>query len=283
MKKILFIILPPLIAILIFIAVTIILNKTSNKGGLKVTSVPKSKVYLDGKLIGETPLCKCDQNNMITTGDYTIKLVPSQGDFSYFESKITVSSGTLTVVDRSFGQGGLSQGSIINLIPIDDKKDAQVLIVSFPDKAKVSLDNNLSGTSPLLLKNITESDHEIKLSKDGYKEKAIRIRTIAGYKLESIIFLSINQDVGASPAALPTSPSITPTPTSSVKKVTILTTPTGFLRVRESNSISSVQVALVNPGESYELVSEQENWFQIKLKDGKLGWISSQYAKKETP
>ncbi|PIP74459.1 MAG: hypothetical protein CO135_02770 [Candidatus Levybacteria bacterium CG_4_9_14_3_um_filter_35_16] len=281
MKKILFIVVPPLIAILIFITVTIILNKTSNKGGLQVTSVPKSKVYLNGKLIGETPLCKCDQNNMITTGEYTIKLVPFQGDFSYFESKITISSGTLTVVDRSFGQGGLSHGSIINLIPIDDKKDAQVLIVSFPDKAKVSLDNNLSGTSPLLLKNITESDHEVKLSKDGYKEKAIRIRTIVGYKLEGIIFLSINQDVGASAAAIPTSPSITLTPTPSVKKITILTTPTGFLRVRESNSISSAQVALVNPGESYELVSEEENWFQIKLLDGKIGWISSQYAKKE--
>lgn len=93
MRKFLFIVIPPLIAILIFIAVTIILNKTSNKGGLQVTSVPKSKVYLDGKLIGETPLCKCDQNNMITTGEYTIKLVPSQENFSYFEGKITVSSG----------------------------------------------------------------------------------------------------------------------------------------------------------------------------------------------
>ena len=281
MRKFLFIVIPPLIAILIFIAVTIILNKTSNKGGLQVTSVPKSKVYLDGKLIGETPLCKCDQNNMITTGEYTIKLVPSQENFSYFEGKITVSSGTLTVVDRSFGQGGLSQGSIINLIPIDDKKDAQVSIISFPDKAKVFLDNNLSGTSPLLLRNITESDHEVKLSKDGYKEKAIRIRIVAGYKLESIIFLSINQDVGASSAAIPVPLSISPTPT--VKNVIILNTPTGFLRVRESNSISSAQVALVNPGESYELISEQESWYEIKLKDGKTGWISSQYAKKETP
>ena len=281
MRKFLFIVIPPLIAILIFIAVTIILNKTSNKGGLQVTSVPKSKVYLDGKLIGETPLCKCDQNNMITTGEYTIKLVPSQENFSYFEGKITVSSGTLTVVDRSFGQGGLSQGSIINLIPIDDKKDAQVSIISFPDKAKVFLDNNLSGTSPLLLRNITESDHEVKLSKDGYKEKAIRIRIVAGYKLESIIFLSINQDVGASSAAISVPLSISPTPT--VKNVIILNTPTGFLRVRESNSISSAQVALVNPRESYELISEQESWYEIKLKDGKTGWISSQYAKKETP
>ena len=280
MKKVLLIILPPLIAILIFITVTIILNKESNKGGLQVTSVPKSQVYLDGKLIGETPLCKCDQNNMVTTGDYTLKLVPSQKDFSPFETKITVSSGTLTVVDRTFGQGGLSEGSIINLVKINDKKDAQISIVSFPDKAKVSLDNNLSGTSPILLKNITESDHEIKLSKDGYKEKAIRIRTIDGFKLEGIVFLSIDQNLATSSGAIPVISSITPTP--SVTKVTILQTPTGFLRVRTSASISSTQIGTVNPGESYEFVSEQTGWFQIKLTDGKtIGWISSQYASKQ--
>jgi hypothetical protein len=279
MRKFLLIVIPPLIAILIFITVTIVLNKESNKGGLQVTSVPKSKVYIDGKLIGETPLCKCDQNNMITTGEYTLKLVPSQKDFSNFESKITVSPGTLTVVDRSFGQGGLSQGSIINLVKINEKKDAQISIVSFPDKAKVFLDNNLSGSSPILLKNITESDHEIKLSKDGYKEKAVRIRTIAGYRLEGIIFLSINQDLVASSTAIPVLPSVTPTP--SIQKVTILETPTGFLRVRASASVSSAQTATVNPGESYELVSEETGWYQIKLKDGKTtGWISSQYAAK---
>lgn len=279
MKKVLLVILPPLVAIIIFIIVTIILNKSASKGALQVTSVPKSKVYLDGKLLGETPFCKCEQNDTLDTGEYTIKLVPDNNKFSPFESKITISPSVLTVVDRTFGEGGLSQGSIIDLTPISDKNEAQILVVSFPDKANIYLDNNLSGTSPLLLKNVTESDHEIKLSKEGYKEKAVRIRAIKGYKLESIVFLSINQDLtNSSSSALP---ELSPVPSASQNQVTILDTPTGFLRVREDATISSLQVGTVNPGEKYELVSEKEDWFEIKLEDGKTGWISSQYAKKE--
>lgn len=281
MKKVLLVILPPLVAIIIFIIVTIVLNKSANKGALQVTSIPKSKVYLDGKLLGETPFCKCEQNDTLNVGEYTIKLVPDDNKLSPFESKITISPSVLTVVDRTFGEGGLSQGSIIDLAPISDKKEAQILVVSFPDKANVYLDNNLSGTSPLLLKNITESDHEIKLSKEGYKDKAVRIRAIKGYKLESIVFLSINQELtNASSSALP---ELSPAPSPSQNKVTILDTPTGFLRVRENATISSLQIGTVSPEEKYELISEQEGWFEIKLEDGKTGWISSQYAKKEGP
>lgn len=279
MKKVLLIILPPLVAIIIFIIVTIILNKNAGKGALQATSVPKSKVFLNGKLLGETPFCKCEQNDMLDTGEYTIKLVPDDNKFSPFESKITISPSVLTVVDRTFGEGGFSQGSIIDLTPISDKKEAQILIVSFPDKANVYLDNNLSGISPLLLKNITESDHEIKLSKEGYKEKAVRIRAIKGYKLESIVFLSINQNItNASSSALP---ELSPVPSPSQNQVTILNTPTGFLRVREEAAISSLQIGSVNPGEKYELISEKNGWFEIKLEDRKTGWINSQYAKKE--
>ncbi|MFH1186864.1 MAG: PEGA domain-containing protein [Candidatus Levyibacteriota bacterium] len=279
MKKVLIIILPPLVAIIIFIVVTIVLNKNSNIGALQVTSTPQGKVYLNGKLLGDTPLCKCEQDNMLETGEYTIKIVPSDDKFSPFESKITISPSVLTVVDRTFGEGGLSQGSIIDLTPISNKKEAQILIVSFPDKASVYLDNNLSGTSPLLLKNITESDHEIKLSKEGYKEKAVRIRAIKGYKLESIVFLSINQDISASSSALP---ELSLTPSVSQDTIVILDTPTGFLRVRSDASINSSQITTVSPGEKYEVVSEQEGWFEIKLDDGKTGWVSSQYAKKDT-
>src|SRR5665811_447011 len=281
MKKVLLIILPPLVAIIIFIIVTIILNKSANQGALQVTSIPKSKIYLNGKLLGETPFCKCEQGNMLEIGEYTIKLVPLDNKLNPFENKITISPSVLTVVDRTFGEGGLSQGSIIDLTTISDKKEAQILIVSFPDKANIYLDNNLSGTSPLLLKNITESDHEIKLSKEGYKDKAVRIRAIKGYKLESIVFLSINQDLfSASESALPElspAPSVSPT---SQSQITILSTPTGFLRVREDATISSLQIGTVAPGEKYELISEQEGWFEIKFEDGKTGWISSQYAKK---
>jgi len=279
MKKILFIITPILLAIVIFVVIFIVVNKNTGKGALQVTSFPISKVYLDNRLIGQTPLRKFEVNDMITAGIHSVRLVPLQGDLEAFEEKITITPSVLTVVDRTFGPGASSHGSVISLTPISDKKDAQLLIVSFPSKSQVFLDSNPSGASPLLLKNLTVSDHEIKLTKDGYKDKTLNIKTALGYKLEALVFLGVNL-TGATASALP-SPSASPSPTPTVSvKILILNTPTGFLRVRESSSLAGAEVGRVSPGETYDLLDEVTGWYQIQLKDKTKGWVSSQYAQK---
>ncbi len=276
MRKLLFITLPLILAFVVCAVLIFLLSYNKPKGALQVTANFKSKVYLDGKIIGETPLCKCDLKDMITTGDHNIRLVPEQGGFEPFEQRITISSKVLTVVDRSFADIGIASASLISLVPIADKKDAQISVVSFPDSSQVYLDNNLSGQSPLLLKNITDSEHELKLSKEGYKDKIVRIKTILGYKLEVLIFLGIDPQVASSSATLNSTQSASLQTT----KVTILDTPTGFLRVRQDASLGAAEVAQVKPGETYDLLDEKTGWYQIKLTDGKNGWISSQYAQK---
>lgn len=277
-KKILIPILFVIFAVGIFLVVSYLLNRTTGKGALQVTAEPKSKVYLNGKLIGETPLCKCEYPQLLDVGNYTVKLVPNQEGLNPFEQKITISPSVLTVVDRSFGKGALSEGSLIGLNKITDKNDAQILITSIPNYVQVFLDNNVVGSTPILLKSQTESDHEIKLSKQGYKDKIIRIRALKGYRLEAMVYLAIGSDEAALPSS---SPSATPTPAITVTKVTILNTPTGFLRVRESNSLGAKEIGQVNPGDSFDLLDESTGWYQIKLTDGTEGWISSQYATKE--
>ncbi len=170
----------------------------------------------------------------------------------------------------------MSEGSIITLSPIDDKKTAQLLVLSYPDKTDVFLDKNTVGTTPLFLKSLTNSDHELKLTKDGYKDKIVRIRAVAGYKLSTTAFLGINPILDISP-----SPTASPTPTLSVSKIRILQTPTGFLRVREEPSISSAEVGRVSPGQTFEILEENNGWLKIKLENNS-GWISNQYAQKET-
>ncbi len=278
MKKFFFIIAPFAIVVLIFSAVMFFLSQNREKGALQVTSVPAAKVYLNDRLLGQTPLCECDLKDMISAGDYTVKLVPTQGNLQPFEQRITISPKVLTVVDRTFGLQGIGSGSIISLSPISDKKDAQVSTISFPDTTEVFLDNNLEGQTPLLLKNITESDHELKLTKEGYKDKIIRIRTVLGYKLDSLIFLGINPNVATASATNISSPSAT---TLAISKVLILQTPTGFLRVRSLASLGGAEIGQVKPGETYQLLDEQSSWYQIKLTNGKTGWISSQYAQKQ--
>ncbi len=280
MKRALLFIAPLLIAILIFFGILFFLERKSGKGALQVTSMPQSNVYLDGKLVGKTPFCmggeRCGIQEAINIGEHEVKLIPADNSYPSYDAKIPINKLTLTVVDRTFADNGSSEGSIISLSPLSDEKNVEILVVSMPDKANVFLDSNPVGATPLLLKQVSESDHDLRITLDGYKEKSIKIRTASGYKLSSLIFLGVNADLSKPPIASSTGTiSVIAAP-----KVLILDTPTGFLRVRENNSLNSLEISQVKPGESYELIEEKEGWFKIKLTDGKTGWISSSYAAK---
>lgn len=279
MKKLLFVFIPVVLGFLAFITVTIVISQQdTGKGALQVTSLPQSNVYLNNKFIGQTPLCKCDGQNLLPTGDYTIRIVPVNTEFSNqpFEQKITISKSVLTVVDRTFGQGALSQGSIITLSPINSgTKSGAISITSFPSGVSISLDGNSLGESPLIQSQVIESDHDLVLSKPGYKDKTIRIHTVSGYMLSVIAFLGIDPNaITNSNATASSSASV------SIPKATILTTPTGFLRVRKTPTVDGVEIGQVTPGQQYDVLAEQAGWVEIKLENGQEGWVSSQYVEK---
>lgn len=278
MKRFILFIAPLLIAIAIFFGILFFLDRKSGKGALQVTSVPQSRVYLENKLIGITPFCACDLARMVDVGNYTIKLIPLSGDFNPFEERITINKSTLTAVDRIFADNGVGEGNIIELVPLSNKKEVEILIVSLPDKANVFLDSNPVGITPLLLKQVSISDHNLRLTRDGYQDKSVKIKTASGFKLNMLIYLGIKVDLSASSSA---SILVTPFPTITVPRVLILNTPTKYLNVRESSSLFSNKITQVKPGEKYELIEEQGSWFKVKLADGKEGWINSQYAVKE--
>lgn len=274
MKRPLAITLASLAAIAAFGISVFILNKNLGKGALQVTSEPVSKVYLDGKFIGQTPLCKCELKDMLNVGDYTVRLVPTEGNSTPFEQKIPINQKVLTVVDRSFGEGGQSSGSVITLNKLVSNSDISLSVISFPSSAKLIFDSTDLGKTPVKTSDVTQSDHDIKLTKEGFKDKEIRIRTIKGYQLNALVFL------GANPKEA--TPSATTSPSLSVTKILILETPIGFLRVRSEPSLNSSQIGQVFPGEKYDLLDEQEGWFKIKLKDGSSGWVSSTYSQKQS-
>lgn len=280
MRKVFFIFLTILAAVAVFSVIIFLLIQNKGKGALQVTSNLVSKVYLDGKSIGNTPLCMCNLKDMLLEGEYIIKLVPTVGNFQVFEQKITISPKVLTVVDKSFAEKGLDSASVISLSKIADQKDAQISVVTFPSAAQVFLDNNLQAQGTVLLRNITESDHELKITKASYKDKIIRIRTVLGFRLEALVYLGLDINI-SSPSAVVGVPLLSSSSASVVdSNILILSTPTGFLRVRETPSISAIEIAQVRPGETYTFISEENGWYKIKLVNGKSGWISSQYAKK---
>lgn len=250
-------------------------KRNADKGALQVTSFPKSKVYIDGKFSGITPFCKCPPD-VLPIGEYRVKLEPQEGGYSSYEEKVIIVRSVLTVLDRTFAKGAEAEGHTITLNPLEDKKRIEFFVSSFPSGATVLIDKNQTKATPMFTSDITDSDHEVLLKKEGYKDKAVRIHTIPGYKLSIIAYLGIDINTKVASPSPTASPSAMPS-----QAVIVSDTPTGFLNVRESASVTSKKIGTVTPGDSLELVSEEDGWFRVKISDGTEGFISAQYAKKK--
>jgi uncharacterized protein YgiM (DUF1202 family) len=248
------------------------------KGALQVTSNVAAKVLINGKLIGNTPLCLCEEEERIDEGGYTLQLVP-QDSSSTYTTKIKVGKDVLTAVDRTFLPGSYASSYTLYLSKIY-AQDAQLFVSSIPNGALISMDGTDSGTTPLLINNVSDSAHEIEIQKGGYAKKTIRIKAQKGYKL---VIETILGTIPSSDEVLPGSePSPTPTPTLISETVKIINTPTGFLRVREEANINSKEIGRVNPGDILTLISEENGWYKIQLPNSQTtGYVSSDFAIKE--
>lgn len=248
------------------------------EGGLQVTANMKSKVYLDGRQVGETPFCRgCNkEQNSIKEGEYLLKLEPEDTSLSPFSFKISIGKGILTAVDRTFLPGSAASAYILTLEKID-KKEPQLLIATLPEAAFISVDNKEEDLSPFLLKGVSPSQHSVEIHKVGFNKKTLRVQTVPSYKLVAYIILGTQT---ANEAHATASATLTPKVETRVK---INDTPTGFLRVRQEPSTASQELGRVQPGKTYPYLEEQNGWFKIKLSDGSMGWISSTFSEKITP
>jgi hypothetical protein len=254
------------------------------KGALQVTSNTKATVYLNDKPLGDTPLCKCNQGDTLDTGTYTIKVVPADAGLDAFTTKVEILPNVLTAVDRTFAPGAFASAYTLTLQKKSGDK-AEILVQSLPDGAIVTIDGNQEQVTPYLAQDVSASEHDIQIQKSGFTKKTIRVRAVPGYRL--IVNAILGSDSGTVEDqfknASPT-PSGTPTPKPGEEQININDTPTGFLRVRSGPSTTTDEIGRVEPGEIYTIQSEENGWYQIKLKSGDNGWISGQFAtKKETP
>lgn len=259
----------------------------SSPSALQISTTPVANVFIEGKTSGKTPY----QNSQMKAGEYTIKLIPEDTNtpLSFWEGKVKLNPGVLTLVNYEFGTTeNTSSGEILTLEKGKDKKKAGLTVISDPDGVMVSVDGETKGFTPITLEDISIGDHQILLSKAGFKERLIKAKTVMGFKLVANVKLSQEESLAATPepstSVTPTSfVSPTPSKTSGVpagSQVKIKETPTGWLRVRAEASTASEEIARVNPGEQYPLLDEKNGWYQIEYETGKKGWISAQYADK---
>lgn len=256
--------------------------KPRGRGALQVTTNTRAQVFLDNKSIGETPLCRCEQNETLNEGVYELKIVPNDKSVSPFSLRVEINPGVLTAVDRTFLPGSFSSTYILTLKKTN-ARDSQVFVASIPDEALVSLDGDSKGVTPLTLKGVSASEHEMEIQKQGFAKKTVRIRAVPSHKLILNVILGAEgeidetQDVTPQPKADSRGLG-TPAPTVSKNSVLIKSTPTGFLRVRKDPTTAAVEIGRVKPGETYEFVDENDSWFKIKLSDGAEGWVSKTYT-----
>lgn len=235
--------------------------------GISVTTTPAAAVFIDGTEVGRTPY-----DGTRDPGEVTLKLVPESesSPLSPFETKVTLSSGIKTVIKREFGSSDeVSSGEIISFEKMGGS-DASLAVISIPDAAQISIDGAVRGFSPYKSSSILAGEHQLIVSAQGYSPRTLSVKTIVGYKLTAFVKLAKSGEE-ASP---------TPAPSQISEKQTlilILSTPTGFLRVRSQAGTGGVEVGQIKPGQKFPFIDEDTatGWFKIEYEKGKNGWVSS--------
>ena len=236
------------------------------KAGIRIESSKEATVFLNNEEKGQAPF----QDDNLKPGDYLIALRNSNATDSgslLWEGYAQLNEGTLTIVIRDIGdKKEASSGEIISL---DEGEGA--LITSSPSGAEVFVDGEMKGRTPLNLSDLVEGEHQFIISKENFLKRSIRSKVINGLRLNLSVDLAISE------------PDLTKLPTipiSETLEVTIKSTPTGFLRVRETPSANGKEIGQVKPKETYPLLEESNGWSRIRLKDSKEGWVSSSYIQK---
>jgi hypothetical protein len=242
------------------------------KSAIEINSYPTAKVYLDEKEVGTTPY----KNRSLRPGEVDVKLVTDGNSWS---KKIKLQNNVNTVIDWEFGPTqDESGGYVLYLEKTGDKKSAGLMVMSEPSGATISIDNEIKGFSPIKINDIGEGDKHLTINFPGRKNTDVFVKAVNEYRLildlilakESVEITNQNEYDKENSDLL-----------DSEIKVKIKETETGWLRVRESSSSAAKEIAKVEPGKTYSLLEETDDWFKISLEEGQEGWISSKYADKE--
>ncbi|MFA7676241.1 MAG: PEGA domain-containing protein, partial [Candidatus Shapirobacteria bacterium] len=212
------------------------------KSGLEIMSFPVSKVYINSKEVGVTPY----KNINLKPGENEIKLVAGNKEW---KRKIDLQNNINTVIDWQFGDDiNGDSGYILYLEKTGDKKSS-LLVNTDPDKTTVKVDGQAKGISPIKINDIGEGDKQLSVSFPGYKDVNVFMKSINGYQL--IIDAKLAIEKNNIDQIIDYQKESTISSLIMAGKITIKETETGWLRVRDKDSNSGIEITRVKPGESY--------------------------------
>lgn len=285
MKKKLGVFLFLLILFIGFVAIRFfVMDKQNASGQLKVLVSPSASVFMDNIAVGKTPF-----EDKFKVGEYLLKLIPEGNatDTASWQSKIKIYKNTRTYVNMELGSSDIStSGEVFTSVKMTTSVKAgygEVMVETEPQGAIVYLDNDEKGVAPVKLENVLKGDHEISVFMPGFFRRTQKINVDSGYQVNAKFKLAIDQSqtpkieekkTATDEASLKEGS----TDTKTGKQVTIKETPTGWLRVREEPNAEASESAKVNPGDKFEILSEEAGWIKIEYEKNKTGWISGQYV-----
>lgn len=228
------------------------------EAGLKVFATPPAEVFVNDTDLGLSPIDK-----FFRSGEAKVKI-------GSYETKVHLSQRVYTVIHRDFADfEASSSGDIVTLEPQIAVPPSFTVVSTSPDSVAISLDGSPVGLTPLPPTNIGPGVHSFVFSSPGFIMRDLQATAVPGYKLTISVKLA-----GSFPNP--------PIQTSPTQKIQILSTPTGFLRVRSAPSSTAAEIGQILPGNTYPLLLEKPDWYLVGLDipATSSGWISSQYAKK---
>ncbi len=259
---------------IIFFAIAVSKPKLA---GIFIESSPQSIVFLDNEEVGRTPY-----RGVRKPGEVTVRLVPESQEkiLIPYETKINLLEGVETVVRRQFSD--TEESSSVEILSFEraGKDEVSLVVVTIPDVSQLLVDNQIKAQTPYKISSISQGNHSLLISKEGFLQKNIQIKTYKGYKL--LIVVKLAKTVQENQEEIEKNQE-------TLSLVEILPTSTGFLRVRDNPSLSANEIGRVEVGKQYPLLDkdEQTGWFKIEFflaeEEKKVGWISNQYARIITP
>lgn len=264
----------------------VILSQQDVYGGIRITSSPEASVFINNVAVGKTPY----DDHKKKVGDYILKLIPDSTatDTASWQGKIQIYKNSLTYVNRELGTSDItSAGEIFTVTKMDKPPQnsgyGEISVDTEPQGAIVYLDNDEKGVAPLVLADVLRGDHELSVNLPGFLRRTEKANVNGGYRMNASFKLAIDQNqAGISPTPSQKSASTSAQTTEGKTLVVIKDTPTGFLRVRSEPSIDATESAQVKPGDSFDLLDEQDGWYKINYSATENGWVYSEYAEKKT-
>ncbi len=166
------------------------INTLYNNTSLTVSSRNgNSKVKIDGKEYGETPL----NINDLKPGEYNISLTRVSEFTDFYKERnlsIEIENGTEAIVDLEIGPDEVTHGYYLyyKKSPSIDNK-GYLTINSHTGVVNVILDEEYLNISPITTQILTTKEYQIKIKKDGYEELSFPIIIREGYNLNCNVYL----------------------------------------------------------------------------------------------